>query len=175
MIHGAASEHKSSSGDDWCTPSTVRDAVWSFFDGEPDLDPCSNPGSIMGGIIQFWGPPATDGLVVPWSGAPSRHKSGRLRTFVNCPYSAKYDWAQKCYDEWLACGHMEIIGLFPADTDCQWFQKFAAAAPMRCWWAGRLTFIGDRDYPARFPSVLVYWGPRPRQFERHFSRYGWCR
>ena len=165
---------KSETNDHWCTPAPVRDVVHEFFGGPPDLDPCSNIHSIMRGRIEWFGPPdGTDGLIVPWSGLLPK-RNGRLTVFCNPPYSAKFEWAEKCWEEHHDCPRIEIVGLLPADTDTRWFQRYGADAARRCFWAGRLTFIGDRTYPARFPVVLPYWGPRPDEFERVFRNVGWC-
>jgi hypothetical protein len=36
-----------SNNKDWCTPKKYVDAIKEFFDGEIDLDPCSNEDSLV--------------------------------------------------------------------------------------------------------------------------------
>jgi hypothetical protein len=156
----------SSTLDHWCTPDPVVEALKRFNHGKPPgLDPCSNPNSIVGARIEWYGPPnGTDGLLVPWA--------VRGLVYVNPPYSDKYAWMRKCHDE-HAHRRKEIISLLPADTDTEWFHRFSLAAQARCFWRGRLIFIGDKTYPARFPSLLTYWGSRVARFRQVFGNYGW--
>lgn len=155
----------SHTNDHWTTPRKVVAAVHDFNEGPPFLDPCSNPNSIVGAKCHWYGPPdGQDGLVLPWP-------LGVL-TYVNMPYSAKDEWMAKCHCE--AHRGCEIIALPPANTDTAWFRHFAWPAPMRCFWYGRLRFGGDKSYPARFSSVLVYWGERVERFVEVFSAFGHC-
>lgn len=155
---------KSQTMDHWCTPLEIVNSLIDFNGRRPALDPCSNPNSIVHAEIEWWGPDAggTDGLVVPWE------TSGLV--YVNPPYSDKFSWSQKCHDE-AARGH-EIISLLPGDTSTEWWHRYCAKATRICQWKGRLKFQGDRAHPARFPSVLVYWGPRAVKFERMFATHG---
>lgn len=155
----------SNTGDHWTTPMCVLEAICKFNEGPIDLDPCSNPRSMVGARIEWYGPPyGTDGLVVPW-------KVHGL-TYVNPPYSAKDIWSKRCMD-WYRAGQ-EIIELVPSDTDTDWFHRYCWTAPMRCFWRGRLRFGGDRRYHARFPSSLVYFGDRVDRFVSILSAYGHC-
>lgn len=155
--------NKSKTKDSWCTPQVVVDALRDFNDGPFELDPCSNPNSIVGARVEWYGPPHTDGLVLPWHRGP---------VFVNPPYSDKLSWARKCHDEHRSW-EVEIVALLPADTDTRWFQQFALGCDHLCFWRGRLHFVGDRRYPARHPSVLLYWGRRGPRFARVFGEHGW--
>ena len=51
---------------EWCTPQKYVDAIKEFFDGEIDLDPCSNDNSIIGAKIEYK-LPFKDGLWSPWN------------------------------------------------------------------------------------------------------------
>lgn len=156
---------KSETGDSWCTPERIRDAVWRFG-GQPALDPFTNPNSIINAKVEWYGPHVggTDGLVMPW------HVCGGL-VFFNPPHSRKRDCMAKAHAE--AKAGAEIIGLLPADTDTRWFHDYATAADRRCFIRRRLTFGGDVAHPARFASLLIYWGKRAARFERDFAREGW--
>ena len=157
---------KSATGDSWCSPVKVRDAVWQFNGGPPRLDPASNPNSIMGAEIEWFGPHVggTNGLLMPW------HLCGGL-VFDNPPYSDKATWMAKCAHE--ASMGAEIIALLPANTDTAWFHDYAVPAGAICYIRGRLIYGGDRAFPARFPSILIYWGHRISRFRESFSTIGW--
>jgi hypothetical protein len=151
--------------DHWTTPGVVVELLHKFWDGPPFLDPCSNPRSIVGAKVEWYGPPdGQDGLVLPWSVTGGN--------FVNMPYSAKEEWMAKAHCE--AYRGCEIIALPPANTDTAWFRHFGWPAAMRCFWYGRMKFGGDRSYHARFSSVLVYWGRRPARFRSVFQSHGHC-
>lgn len=159
--------------DSWCTPERVRRPLAEFF-SPLHLDPCSNRESKTGAIIEWFGPPKhTNGLAMPWGAIPvEREPDELIRVFMNPPYSAKLDWARKAFDEWQT-GRCEIIGLLPADTDTQWFHRYARPAPAKVFVEGRLTFEGDVAQPAMFPVVIPYWGPRPTAFLDVFGSLGW--
>ena len=165
---------KSKTNDNWCTSQPMLDAIYEFNDGPPALDPCSNPNSIVGAAIEWYGPhhrfrdgtKGTCGLTMPWL------VDGLV--FYNPPFSNKLGWTAKAADEWDRKHCKEIIGLLPADTDTRWFQRYATRAAVRCFWRGRPTFIGDRTFPARFPIVLPYWGRRIARFKQIFGKVGWC-
>lgn len=159
------SHSQSETGDRWTTPKEVIDAIVRFNGGQIALDPCSNPNSIVGARIEWYGPPGgTDGLVMPWS-------VGGL-VFMNPPYSDKPSWSKRAYEQALV--GVESVGLVPADTDTAWFGKYVWTAARRCFWRGRLKFGGDSSNSARFPSVLVYHGPRVTRFDEFFRSHGYC-
>ena len=61
---------------DWGTPSKYVEAVKAFFDGQIDLDPCSNDWSIVNAKVEYR-LPNHDGLKESWS---------YKKIFVNPPY-----------------------------------------------------------------------------------------
>lgn len=160
-------ERWSDTQDNWGTPGNVIAALQHFNDYELiALDPCSNPTySIVPAAMEWYGRHVggTDGMIMPWV------RKGLV--FVNPPFSAKLSWIRKCSNE--AARGSEIIALVPADTDTIWFQKYGLTSREKCFWKGRMTFRGDKDYPARFPVVLLYWGRRRRRFRKIFSKRGW--
>lgn len=152
--------------DHWCTPNPALAAIQHFNDWHQiELDPCSNPRSIVGARMEWYGPDAggTNGLIMPWA------RKGLV--YVNPPYSAKLIWIRKCANE--AARGSEIIALVPADTDTTWFHRYGLTSKEKCFWRGRLTFLGDKSHPARFPVVLLYWGRRRKRFRRVFGCRGW--
>src|SRR5579872_1423074 len=78
---------------DWCTPEWIKRGVYHTFDGRPDLDPCSNPESIMDAKVELY----DGGLEYDWG----LHKN----IFVNPPFNRNkvtktslYNWVEKCRD-----------------------------------------------------------------------------
>ena len=61
---------------DWGTPSKYVEAVNAFFDGQIDLDPCSNDWSIVNAQVEYR-LPNQDGLKENWN---------YKKIFVNPPY-----------------------------------------------------------------------------------------
>ncbi len=159
---------KSETQDDWCTPHEVVSALLEFTSGAPiALDPCTNANSIVQAQIEWYGPArrGTNGLIMPWN-VPAE---GLI--YFNPPFSDKRSWMWKAHNE---SAYREIVGLLPADTDTEWFHRFGTKADMRCFWRRRMTFGGDRSYPARFPCALFYWGNLVGRFQTVFGQYGWC-
>lgn len=151
--------------DHWCTPPRIKELVHAFL--RPKLDPCSNPNSIMDAEIEWFGPPGTNGLLMPWV------RDGLV--YVNCPFSAKAIWMRKCHEE--AARGSEIVALIPADTDTDHWHRHVVVAPLVCFLRGRDTFVGEKDKPdtARFPTALVYWGDCTLAFGNILTSRGhWC-
>ncbi len=172
-------EDKSQTNDDWCTPERVIRLLLQFWNGPPRLDPCSNPQSNVPADRKWYGPPGVDGLLASWSSLGSAKQrprrdsmAGRVTVFFNPPFSNKYEWTRKAsFEAGFGC---EVIGLVPADTDTEWFDRYVVrAARAACFLKGRLRFEGDRTFPARFPCVMPYWGPRPGRFAWLFREAGW--
>ena len=65
-----------SQSQDWGTPENYVHAVKEFFGGEIDLDPCSNPHSIVEAAVEYI-LPRNDGLKDNWN---------FHRIYVNPPY-----------------------------------------------------------------------------------------
>ena len=72
----SAGRNINSQSQDWGTPANYVQAVSDFFDGEIDLDPCSNSYSLVKAHVQYR-LPERDGLKETW-----HYK----RVFVNPPY-----------------------------------------------------------------------------------------
>ncbi len=151
--------------DSWCTPMPVKMALMEFG-GRVELDPCSNPNSIIGASREWYGPPhGTDGLFAVWE-SPF--------VYFNPPYTQKHVWTRKAADEYASKRAKEIVGLLPADTDTGWFHdNVIDAGATVCFWRGRLTFLGDAKHPAMFPVVLMYYGRRRARFAQVFGKRGW--
>lgn len=72
----------------WCTPPEVRDFCWEVYGGPPQLDPASNPGSIMG-AQENWYFPERDGLDDPWGTRPATDQVGKT-VWLNEPFGTTW-------------------------------------------------------------------------------------
>lgn len=160
--------HFSSATPEHYTPSSVLAWVHQVFGDMPDLDPCSNEGVPNVHARRYY-TATDDGLRQPWAGT----------VFVNPPYGRGIgEWIAKLRAEW-ARGHVrELIALLPNRPDTQWFHALTVdcAEAVFCSLHGRLTFVGN-DASAPFPSLVVYFGPKPDVFASVFWRRGilWVR
>ena len=159
---------------DWGTPRKYVDAVKEVFDGEIDLDPCSNQYSIVNAKIEYR-LPENDGLKDSWN---------EERIYVNPPYGADKErgtnishWLHRCA---LAneLHQSEVIALLPtaANTDA-WKHNIWGQARMICYlYDTRLKFLengeeGGKGSPIQ--NCMVYWGTRyASKFQKEFLKYG---
>lgn len=143
--------------DNWRTPpewvAIVRQAL-----GEITLDPCADrdPKFHFARVNWTGEPGDKDGLVQPWYDG----------WFCNPPYGrALPEWACWATTQWAAAS-AEGIFLAPARTETRWFRELASWATLIAFPKKRIRFGdpsgGERESP-KFPSVLVYFGRRPRQ------------
>lgn len=58
--------------------------------------------------------------------------------------------------------------LLPVNTDTKWFQKVFSNAKDIIFIRGRLTFKGEQNYPARFPSCLAFFDKTSYYGNVHF-------
>ncbi len=155
---------RTAKSEDWTTPPHIIEAVLRAFGGGIDLDPCSNPDSIVPAATRIWlakwadwyredhpdlpdGVEVGDGLLATWGG----------NVFVNPPYSSGALGAFMARAE----GMVEVRGgsaifLVPSKTDIRAWQKHVRGAAAVCFIDGRLTF-GGAEAGATFPSALVLW------------------
>ena len=168
---------KSQTMDSWCTPRRIVTLLHRL--GPVKLDPCSNPDSIVGAKVEWYGQQydgprrnrfAVNGLAMPWHNVVGRGEVA----YSNPPYSAKPEWTRKISEEASLARYSHFVSLVPADTDTAWFQDYGiGTAKAILFLRGRLRFYGDRDSTARFPSAMFYWGPSEARFRRIFGEEGW--
>lgn len=135
----------------WCTPQWLVDVVREALGGQIDLDPCSNPFSLVGASCTIGA--AQDGLSSPWH-AP-------IRGYCNPPYSAPEPWVRRCADEgdrgslWVGC--------IKSDTSTAWWHaQIWSRAKAICFPRRRVDFIpppGIEASTANFPVALPFWAP----------------
>lgn len=157
---------------DWNTPEIIVELTREVGRGAIGLDPCSNPGSIVGAVKSWSLENGNDGLAEQWAG------NGLV--YVNPPYGrAIVPWVVKMASvggrntqriSGIGEFGTEIVSLLPVRTDTGWFGGVWRAARALAFWRGRLTFLGAAD-PAPFASFLAYYGPNPFRFCDIFSRY----
>jgi hypothetical protein len=157
---------------DWCTPIKYVNAVKEVFGGKIDLDPCSNPHSVVHAITEYILP--VDGLKESWE---FKH------IYVNPPYGADRErgttiknWLAKCCD----CHEVyksEIIALVPVATNtAHWKHYVFGKARAICFlYDTRLKFIINNSTDnkgAPMACCTIYWGNNVKKFSDIFGRYG---
>ena len=158
---------------EWCTPRKYVNAIKEFFDGEIDLDPCSNDNSIINAKIEYK-LPFQDGLRSPWS---------FKKIYVNPPYGRDSihkttikDWLSKCYyanQDYQS----EILALIPVATNTShWKQYIFGKATAICFlYDTRLKFrINGNEENKGCPMAccMVYWGSQFERFKIIFNQFG---
>lgn len=147
------------SSDEWCSPRMVTEPLKDFFGGAPDCDPCSNVRSIVGAPMAY----TFGGLYLPWGD----------RSYMNNPYSTNDPWAAKAVYEMKIGNVSELVTLMMVATSTAWWARMMnAKRNPRLLFTHRIKFIGDASSPncgARFDTVLKYFGPRVRLFDRTFK------
>ena len=144
---------------EWGTPPKIVDTIKEFWDGEIDLDPCSNEFSIVNAKVEYC-LPRLDGLEETWN---------FKRIFVNPPYGKDKergttikDWISKCN-----CANVvynsEVIALIPVATNTShWKHNIFGNATNVCFLRDtRLKFLENGEYSkkgAPMACALVYWG-----------------
>lgn len=159
--------------DSWCSPVQIAGPVYQFFGGPVGCDPCSNESSIIIADVAY----TRGGLHKSWVPKP-KNPTG----YENPPYSRTRIWTDKALVE-MEAGLDELVRLVMVATSTEWWEK-SVRAPRnpRLLFTKRLPFIGtDRNGDpskdsARFDTVLMYYGRRWRQFDRHFAHVArWTR
>jgi hypothetical protein len=157
----------------WCTPHKYVNAIKAFWNGEIELDPCSNDYSIVHANLEFK-LPQTDGLKQDWNYST---------VYVNPPYGSDRsrgttikDWLAKCAITYSKYNN-EIIALIPVAPNTTHWKKFifGQACAICFLYDTRLRFLVDgvdSGKGAPMACCLVYWGKRISSFFNHFAEYG---
>jgi len=154
--------------DDWQTDHKTLAVVRQF--APIALDVATAPSNPTGAQTFFTA--ADDGLAQRWS------VDGL--NFCNPPYSETGKWLRKAESE--AKRGAESIVLIPSRTGARYFAPAWRSAAM-CFVTGRITFLNadtglpqvdgqGRPMPARFESVILYWGQRRARFRLFFNQLG---
>jgi hypothetical protein len=171
--------------EDWTTPQEIADVVRRIFDGRIDLDPASNPHSIVGAEREVWlpkwadqelaagGPNAVlssrivvgDGLKIPWVG----------NVYTNPPYGRGLDdFMHQARRAGLhhTDGEASVIMLAPSKTSRQCWQQTVPSARAVCFIYGRLEYSlpDGTKTNAPFSSALILW-TRDAELVHRFAYY----
>ncbi len=158
---------------DWGTPKKYVDAIRYFFDGQIDLDPCSNEYSIVHAMTEYL-PEKKNGLKESWN---------FKRIYVNPPYGANRkedttikDWIHRC-DEANKRYGSEVIALIPvAPNTRHWKEHIWGKAAAVCFlYDTRLRFLvngRDEGKGAPMACAIVYWGGQYEKFYDIFNEFG---
>ena len=157
----------------WGTPPKYVNAIKRFWGGKIDLDPCSNPYSIVKARIEY-SLPYKDGLQEEWN---------EPTIYVNPPYGADRsrgttikDWLAKCaqaYDK----NKSEVIALIPVAPNTRHWKNyvFGKATSVCFLYDTRLRFLENgvnTGKGAPMACCLVYWGDKTEQFFNNFIEFG---
>jgi hypothetical protein len=142
----------------WCTPPKYVDAVRMKYDGEIDLDPCSNEYSIVCAKTEFK-LPEVDGLAQDWN---------YQKIYINPPYGADRtrgttikDWLRKAASAYNKY-HSQVLALIPVATNTAHWKHyvFGQAAAICFLYDTRLKFLIDGSLDnkgAPMSCCMVYW------------------
>jgi phage N-6-adenine-methyltransferase len=128
-------------GDEWETPDKLFDFLNQKCGGF-DIDVCANARNKK---VPKYFYKAQNGLNQEWKGV----------CWCNPPYSNIEPWVDKAIMETRSGSRTVIYMLIPANTDTSYFKKVFENACEIIFIKGRLTFKGEQNYPARFPSCVV--------------------
>ena len=158
---------------DWCTPPKYAKAVNEIFDGDIELDPCSNDCSIINAKTEFI-LPQNDGLLEEWN-----YKT----IYINPPYGADRvrrttikDWLRKCYEANKKYDS-EVLALVPVATNTSHWKKyvFGKASAICFLYDTRLKFLikgSTNNKGAPMACCMIYWGTNVEKFESVFTKFG---
>lgn len=164
----------------WCTPEWILKICREALGVEQfDLDPCSNPTSVVNAKTEFR-LPERNGLLESWDeydtifvnppyGVAHVHKTTLLEyegVWSECPEKDEYytssidQWIDKC-----AATSSRIIALIPVTPETRaWRESIWDRATAICFLNKRAKFIDPKTgelctqgFPK--PQALIYWGP----------------
>ena len=169
----SAGRQNTSEKKNWNTPPKYVRVIKEFFDGVPQLDPCSNEGSMVGAETEYILP--TNGLNESWD---------YDTIFVNPPYGRNAE-NKTTIKNWLQYGldaHVrgaEILYLIPVATNTSHFKDiiFEHATAICFLKDTRLKFWDgglEMQKGAPMACCFVYFGKRTEKFFDCFGVWGKC-
>lgn len=106
MVQGRRKKSENKWSDAYCTPLYIAERI-----PQRDVDPCSNPRSIIPARWHFMLEKGIDGLKMPWRGS----------AFENWPYSDPMPWAEKSIYEMQIGNCTDLIVLCKLDPSPKWW------------------------------------------------------
>lgn len=142
--------HYSSKTNEWATPQDFFDKLDEEY--RFTLDPCATNENHK---CELYFTIEDDGLKQDWSGH---------NVFVNPPYGREIKhWVEKSYKESLK-PNTTVVMLIPSRTDTQYWHEWVFPYANKILFVkGRLKF-GDGKGSAPFPSAVVVFGDKTKQF-----------
>ena len=169
----SAGRKNTSEKKNWNTPPKYVRVIEEFFDGKPQLDPCSNESSMVGADVEYILP--TDGLTESWD---------YETIFINPPYGRNAE-NKTTIKNWLQRGldaherGAEILYLIPVATNTSHFKDiifkhadslcFLKDTRLKFWDGGT-----EMQKGAPMACCFVYFGNRTEKFFDCFSEWGKC-
>lgn len=170
--------------EDWCTPPEIVDVVRRTFGGAIDLDPATNPHSVVRAATEIMLPKWSanvdadrdlaereargellfaDGIRVPWKGS----------VFTNPPYGYDLDaFMDRSVRASKSDEDASVIMLAPCKTSRKCWQRTVPHAKAVCFIEGRVQYLlpGGARAGATFSSALILW-TRDRELVHRFAWY----
>lgn len=146
--------------DCWNTPKEIIEDVLKFFNGNIELDPCSNSQINPNIPAKILFTEDTNGLSQEWIANS---------VFVNHPYSDSKNWIPYLVSQYENRNSKEIILLTKLDVSTKWWRCISNYP-----WVAvnkRLKF-GTSTSAAPFQSAIVYLGENLTKFSDVFHKYG---
>lgn len=190
----------SSKKHDWRSDPQLIALVEKFAKGKIGVDPCASKLEKRHfAVVNYTLHNGKDGLVEPWTGYGVAYANPEYRRALILKFIRKAvdefvgperdgkgrPVAREVGDrDPLRCGEDDhLFLLVPARPDTKWFQhELLPFATSMCFWRGRFKFAGMKKSkakkrkgldPAPFPSLILYFGRKPKRFRKLFSPYGW--
>ena len=162
-----------SQSQDWCTPPKYVKAILEMFNGNIELDPCSNTSSVVDAKIEYIFP-QHDGLIEIWD----------FKTiYVNPPYGVDRargttikHWLKKCAEAHKEYDS-EVLALVPVATNTSHWKDyvFGEASAICFLYDTRLKFLVNNttnNKGAPMSCCMVYWGHKIKKFRSIFLKFG---
>lgn len=150
--------------DDLGTPEKYLALVYAVLGDPVDLDPCSNPWSLVRARRALSLHNGDDGLRFKWSLYGSTF-------FCNPPYSYPLPWATRACEAWSDHG-MSGIWLGKLDPSTGWSSILRQHRTLQCDVDHRIKFEGGKHNSGSIASSFVYFGHDPDLFRAVFSAIG---
>lgn len=146
--------------DCWNTPKSFVEDVLIFFEGNLDLDPCSNN-------VEEPNVPANTIYTEENNGLSKEWIANSV--FMNHPYSNSKEWIPYAVNQYEKGNSKEMILLIKLDVSTVWWNSVSDYP----WIAvnKRLKF-GHGKSAAPFQSAIIYLGNRLDRFKTIFGKYG---